>query len=101
MAHGRLRRDYAALYARCRKLASALSERGIGLGDTVAVIAPNIPEMLELHYGPAMTGAVVNTINTRLDAAAIGFMLDHGEAKALFVDRDSRGWRKTRWRDRK
>ena len=88
VVHGSLRRDYAALYARCRKLASALAERGIGLGDTVAVIAPNIPEMLELHYGPAMTGAVVNTINTRLDAAAIGFMLDHGEAKALFVDRE-------------
>ena len=88
VVHGSLRRPYAELYARCRKLASALAERGIGLGDTVAVIAPNIPEMLELHYGPAMTGAVVNTINTRLDAAAIGFMLDHGEAKALFVDRE-------------
>ena len=80
VVHGSLRRPYAELYARCRKLASALAERGIGLGDTVAVIAPNIPEMLELHYGPAMTGAVVNTINTRLDAAAIGFMLDHGDA---------------------
>ncbi|MDO8839365.1 MAG: acyl-CoA synthetase [Parvibaculum sp.] len=91
VVHGSLRRDYATLYARCRKLASALSERGIGLGDTVAVIAPNIPEMLELHYGPAMTGAVVNTINTRLDAAAIGFMFDHGEAKALFVDREFAG----------
>ncbi|MDP2123048.1 MAG: acyl-CoA synthetase [Parvibaculum sp.] len=91
VVHGDLRRDYATLYARCRKLASALSERGIGLGDTVAVIAPNIPEMLELHYGPAMTGAVVNTINTRLDAAAIGFMFDHGEAKALFVDREFAG----------
>lgn len=91
VVHGSLRRPYAELYARCRKLASALSERGIGLGDTVAVIAPNIPEMLELHYGPAMTGAVVNTINTRLDAAAIGFMFDHGEAKALFVDREFAG----------
>ena len=91
VVHGSLRRPYAELYARCRKLASALAERGIGLGDTVAVIAPNIPEMLELHYGPAMTGAVVNTINTRLDAAAIGFMLDHGEAKALFVDREFAG----------
>ena len=91
VVHGSLRRPYAELYARCRKLGSALAERGIGLGDTVAVIAPNIPEMLELHYGPAMTGAVVNTINTRLDAAAIGFMLDHGEAKALFVDREFAG----------
>jgi fatty-acyl-CoA synthase len=91
VVHGSLRRDYADLYARCRKLASALSERGIGLGDTVAVIAPNIPAMLEVHYGVPMTGAVLNTINTRLDAAAIGFILDHGEAKAVFVDREFAG----------
>ncbi len=88
VVHGPLRRNYAELYARCRKLASALSERGIGLGDTVAVIAPNTPEMLEMHYGVPMTGAVLNTINTRLDAAAIGFILDHGAAKMVFVDRE-------------
>jgi len=88
VVHGSLRRPYAELYARCRQLASALSERGIGLGDTVAVIAPNTPEMLELHYGVPMVGAVLNTINTRLDAAAIGFILDHGEAKFVFVDRE-------------
>lgn len=89
--HGPLRRPYAELYARCRKLASALSERGIGLGDTVAVIAPNTPEMLELHYGVPMVGAVLNTINMRLDAAAIGFILDHGGAKLVFVDREYSG----------
>lgn len=88
VVHGPLRRTYAELYTRCRKLASALSERGIGLGQTVAVIAPNTPEMLEMHYGVPMTGAVLNTINTRLDAAAIGFILDHGEAKMVFVDRE-------------
>lgn len=88
VVHGPLSRSYAELYKRCRKLASALSERGIGLGQTVAVIAPNTPEMLEMHYGVPMTGAVLNTINTRLDAAAIGFILDHGEAKMVFVDRE-------------
>lgn len=88
VVHGPLRRTYAEFYARCRKLASALSERGIGLGDTVAVIAPNIPAMLELHYAVPMIGAVLNTMNIRLDGALIGFMLDHGEAKALFVDRE-------------
>ena len=91
VVHGDLRRNYGELYARCRKLASALSERGIGLGDTVAVIAPNTPEMLEMHYGVPMTGAVLNTINTRLDAAAIGFIFDHGEAKMVFVDREFSG----------
>jgi len=88
VVHGKIRTNYAAFYARCRKLASALSERGIGLGDTVSVIAPNIPAMLELHYAVPMVGAVLNTMNIRLDAAIIGFMLDHGEAKALFVDRE-------------
>ena len=91
VVHGPLRRTYAELYTRCRKLASALSERGIGLGQTVAVIAPNTPEMLEMHYGVPMTGAVLNTINTRLDAAAIGFILDHGETKMVFVDREFSG----------
>ena len=91
VVHGDLRRNYAELYARCRRLASAISERGIGLGQTVAVIAPNTPAMLEMHYGVPMTGAVLNTINTRLDAAAIGFILDHGEAKMVFVDREFSG----------
>lgn len=88
VVHGSIRRDYAEFYTRCLRLASALSERGIGLGDTVSVIAPNIPAMLELHYAVPMIGAVLNTMNIRLDGPIIGFMLDHGEAKALFVDRE-------------
>ena len=91
VVHGKLKRNYAEFYARCRQLASALSEKGLGLGDTVAVVAPNVPAMLELHYGVPMMGAVLNTINTRLDAAAIGFILDHGEAKMVFVDREFSG----------
>lgn len=86
--HGDLRRTYADYYARCRKLASALAAKGIGKGDTVAVLAPNVPAMLELHYGVPMLKAVINTLNIRLDAAALAFILDHGEAKALFVDRE-------------
>src|SRR5512139_1522077 len=86
--HGGLRRTWREVYARCRRLASALERRGIGRGDTVAAMLPNIPEMVELHFGPAMIGAVVNTLNTRLDAEAIAFMLDHGEAKVLFTDRE-------------
>ena len=86
--HGDLKRNYADFYARCCRLASAMSKRGIGVGDTVAVIAPNIPEMLELHYAVPMIGAVLNTMNIRLDGPIIGFMLDHGEAKMLFVDRE-------------
>ncbi|MFP3944142.1 MAG: acyl-CoA synthetase [Alphaproteobacteria bacterium] len=79
---------YKEFYARCRRLASALERQGIKTGDTVAVIANNTPAMLEMHYGVPMTGAVLNTINIRLDAAAIAFILDHGEAKVLFVDRE-------------
>tara|TARA_R110000824_G_scaffold390760_3_gene587558 strand:- start:35349 stop:36983 length:1635 start_codon:yes stop_codon:yes gene_type:complete len=86
--HGDLERNYADFYARCCQLASALTKRGIGLGDTVSVIAPNTPEMLELHYAVPMAGAVLNTMNIRLDAPLIGFMLDHGDAKMLFVDRE-------------
>jgi fatty-acyl-CoA synthase len=86
--HGDVRRDWRETYARCRRLASALERRGIGLGDTVAAMLPNVPAMMELHFGPAMIGAVLNTLNTRLDAEAIAFMLDHGEAKVLFTDRE-------------
>jgi len=86
--HGGLRRTYSDYYARCRQLASALSAKGIGKGDTVAVLAPNVPAMLELHYSVPMLKAVINTLNIRLDAAALAFILDHGEAKALFVDRE-------------
>ncbi|GJD95815.1 acyl-CoA synthetase [Methylobacterium iners] len=86
--HGPLRRSYAELYARCRRLASALAARGLGRGDTVAVMLANTPEMIECHYGVPMTGAVLNTLNTRLDAAGLAFCLDHGEAKVLITDRE-------------
>ncbi len=88
VVHGSLRRPYAELYERCRRLASALKARGIGRGDTVAVLLANTPAMIECHYGVPMTGAVLNTLNTRLDADAIGFCLDHGEAKVFVVDRE-------------
>ncbi len=91
IVHGPLRRTYAEFHARARSLASALAARGIGRGDTVAAILANTPAMLECHYGVPMTGAVLNTLNTRLDAAALAFMLDHGEAKALLVDREFSG----------
>jgi fatty-acyl-CoA synthase len=73
-------------YDRCRQLASALKNRGIGKGDTVAVMLPNSAPMFECHFGVPMTGAVLNTLNTRLDAEAIAFMLTHGEAKVLITD---------------
>jgi len=86
--HGALRRAYRDFHARSKKLASALAKRGIGRGDTVAVLLANTPAMLECHYGVPMTGAVLNTFNTRLDAAIISFSLDHGEAKVVIVDRE-------------
>ncbi len=86
VVHGARRYTWKETYARCRRLASALERRGIGLGDTVAVMAANTPEMFECHFGVPMTGAVLNTLNTRLDADAIAFMLNHGEAKVLITD---------------
>jgi len=86
--HGDRNFTWAETYARCRRLASALAMRGMGAGDTVAVMLPNIPQMLEAHFGVPMTGAVLNTLNTRLDAEAIAFMLKHGEAKVLITDRE-------------
>ncbi|MCC5808765.1 MAG: acyl-CoA synthetase [Ectothiorhodospiraceae bacterium] len=86
--HGAVRRDWRQTYARCRQLASALVRQGIAPGDTVAAMLPNIPEMLEVHFGVPMAGGVLNALNIRLDAAAIRFMLEHGEAKALLVDRE-------------
>ncbi len=88
IAHGALRRNYRDFHARSKKLAFALAARGIVRGDTVAVMLANTPAMLECHYGVPMCGAVLNTLNTRLDAAALAFMLDHGEAKAIVVDRE-------------
>ena len=84
--HGAKRFTWAQTYARTRQLASALAARGLGLGDTVAVMAANTPEMYECAFGPAMIGAVVNTLNVRLDAANIAFCLDHAEAKLLITD---------------
>jgi fatty-acyl-CoA synthase len=84
--HGRLRYTYRELRERCRRLAAALRQRGIGPGDTVAVMAPNTPALLEAHYGVPMAGAVLNALNTRLDAAALAFTLEHGEARALLTD---------------
>ena len=79
---------YREFARRCRLLASALSKRGIGLGDTVALMAPNTPPMLEAHYGVPMTGAAINGINIRLDATAVAFILEHGEARVLITDRE-------------
>ena len=86
--HGSRRFTWREHYARARRLASALQQRGIGRGATVAAMLANTPEMIEMHFGPAMIGAVVNTLNTRLDAEMIAFMLDHGEAKVLITDRE-------------
>ena len=86
--HGNSRFTWAQTYARCKRLASALAKRGVGMGDTVAVMLPNTPPMFEAHFGVPMTGAVLNTLNTRLDAEAIAFMLDHGGAKVLITDRE-------------
>src|SRR5271154_5815142 len=86
--HGARSWTYREFYARVRQFASALARRGIKRGDTVAVILSNVPAMLEAHYGVAMAGAVLNSINTRLDARIIAFTLDHGEAKVLITDRE-------------
>jgi fatty-acyl-CoA synthase len=86
--HGRRRFSWSETYARCRRLASALARHGIGKGDTVAAMLCNTPEMVEAHFGVPMTGAVLNAINTRLDAEAIAFVLGHGEAKVLITDRE-------------
>jgi len=88
LVHGPRRQTWSDTYARCRQLASALEKVGIGVGDTVAIMAPNIPEMYEAHFGVPMTGGVLNCLNTRLDAAMIAFILDHSEAKVFIVDRE-------------
>ena len=91
IVHGATRRDYKTFYARARQLASALAAKGIGKGDTVSVMLANTPAMAECHYGVPMTGGVLNTMNTRLDAAIIAFTLDHAETKVLIVDREFSG----------
>lgn len=88
MVHGKQRVNYADFYRRSRQLASALAARGIAKNDTVSVMLPNIPPMLEAHYGVPMCGAVLHSMNTRLDAAIIAFQLDHAESKVLITDRE-------------
>jgi len=88
VVHGTRRITYAEFYARARRLAHALAKAGIRRGDTVAILAPNVPAMLEAHYAAPMLGAVLNPINIRLDPAAIAFCLEHGEARLLLADRE-------------
>lgn len=88
IVHGSLQRNYRDFYARARKLASRLEARGIGHGDTVSVMLANTPPMLEAHYGVPMTGAVLHSMNTRLDAKIIAFQLDHSQSKLVIVDRE-------------
>jgi fatty-acyl-CoA synthase len=89
--HGERRISYREFHERSCRLASALAGRGIGRGDTVAIMAPNVPAMLEAHYAVPMLGAVLNALNIRLDAGNIGFILAHGEAKVLLTDREFSG----------
>ncbi|THJ34832.1 acyl-CoA synthetase [Lampropedia aestuarii] len=91
VVHGQLRRNWQETYQRCRQLASALQRVGVQKNDTVAVILPNTPPMVEAHFGVPMAGAVLNALNTRLDPETIAFMLDHGEAKVLVVDPEFAG----------
>ena len=86
--HGEVRTTYARLYERCVRLASALNRAGVRPGDTVSVMAPNVPALLEAHYGVAMAGGVLNAINTRVEATSVGFILRHSNAKVLIADRD-------------
>ncbi len=86
VVYGEVRRSWAETFSRSRKLASALSRRGLGLGDTVAVMLPNTPPMFEAHFGVPAMGAVLNALNYRLDADSIAFILEHGRAKALITD---------------
>jgi fatty-acyl-CoA synthase len=84
--HGSTRRTWSETWTRCRQLASALQKRGLNTGDTVAAMLPNVPAMFEAHFGVPLSGCVLNTLNIRLDADAISYMLEHGEAKAVLVD---------------
>ncbi|TGD65197.1 acyl-CoA synthetase [Tabrizicola sp. WMC-M-20] len=88
IVHGDLRRNYASFYTRARQLGSALQRVGMGRGDTVSVMLANTPAMLECHYGVPMCGAVLHSVNIRLDAAIIAFQLDHAMAAVVIVDRE-------------
>ncbi|MBT0961218.1 AMP-binding protein [Denitromonas iodatirespirans] len=89
--HGAFRQDWGSTRDRCRRLASALAKRGVRRGDTVSVLAPNTPAMLEAHFGVPLSGAVLNAINCRLDADGVRFILEHGECRVLLVDREFAG----------
>ncbi|MGF6694653.1 AMP-binding protein [Metapseudomonas resinovorans] len=91
VVHGELRRTWTETRERCRRLASALVSRGLSNGETVSILSPNTPAMLEAHYGVPLAGAVLNTINYRLDAEGVAFILRHGECKLLLVDREFAG----------
>ena len=91
IVHGAIARTYRDFYARSRQLASALAQHGIGRGDTVTAMLANTPAMLECHYGVPMCGAVLNTLNTRMDAQVLAFTLDHAETKVLIIDREFSG----------
>jgi fatty-acyl-CoA synthase len=88
VVHGEVRRTWSETYARCRRLASALTRRGIGVGDTVAIMCPNLPEHFEAHFGVPMAGAVLNSINTRLDAPSVAFGLAYADTKVLITERE-------------
>jgi fatty-acyl-CoA synthase len=88
IVYGAATTTYAEFYARCRRFASALVRRGIGHGDTVTIMAPNVPALLEAHFAVPMAGAVLNALNYRLDAKALAFCLAHGETKLLITDRE-------------
>ena len=88
LIHGSIRRTWSETYTRCRQLASALQRRGIQRGDTVAVMAPNVPELYEAHFGVLMTGGVLNALNVRLDADTLAYIFDHGECDILITDKE-------------
>lgn len=88
LIHGPLRQSWAQTERRCRQLASALRRRGIGEGDTVSIVAPNVPAMFEAHFGVPMSGAVLNTLNTRLDAESMAFIFQHAQSRVVLVDRE-------------
>lgn len=88
IVHGKRRYTYAQFWQRSQQLGAALASRGVGVGDCVAIMAANTPEMLEAHNGVPLIGAVLNSLNIRLDAATLAFALDHGEAKVLITDRE-------------
>ena len=88
VVHGKIRRTWLQTYQRAQQLAHALRALGVQKGDTITAMLPNTPEMLECHFGVPVLGAVLNALNTRLDAASLTYMLNHGQAKVVIVDRE-------------